>query len=52
MTIIVPFDKCNLSKATNWGLEFLLDALLCDERYEECCLVRDEINRRNNMGLW
>ena len=46
MIITIPFDKCDLTKATNFGLDFLLDALLCDEKYEECCLVRDEINKR------
>lgn len=45
--ITIPFDKCNLKKATIGGLNFMLEILVNDEQYERAAIVRDEINSRN-----
>lgn len=46
ITITIPYNKIDLSKATKHGLEFMLEVLLAQEWYEKCAEVRDELRKR------
>jgi len=46
MTLTIEYNLIDLKKATMQGLELLLEMLLCQEWYEKCTDVRDEIKKR------